>query len=482
MAYYRSRDTTIQDVLAQFLRATGPAAAPHHPRSSVFVSTGSVPAVTPEGPGAASSLPVDPAATTPAPETPAPVVPSRGRGPRTPADRPLLLAAGLLLIAFNLRVGVAAVGPVIAEIRADMGFSGTVTSLLTAIPVFAFGVFAFLTPGLQKRWGMHRLLGMTMFVMAAGIALRLEVHAVALFGGTVLVGMTIAIGNVVMPTIIKQDFAHRAGLMMGLYSTALFVGAAAASGVTAPVAAATGSWRLALATGALPALAAFLLWLPQLRWSSGRQPVREAVAEVLERREPTFRRLMKDRLAWGVTLFMGFQSMSYYTAITWIPTILRDSGMDEHTAGWLLSFSQFPAIATALLAPMLAQRLRRAGLAVVLTVLVTAGGFLGLLLAPVQGAYVWMTLIGLGQGASISLGLSFIVWRSPDVHHTGHLSTMAQGWGYVIAGLGPLGIGALHSLTDGWEVPILVFGIVLVLQLVTGLVAGRDGHVLAGRV
>ena len=130
---------------------------------------------------------------------------------------------------------------------------------------------------------------------------------------------------------------------------------------------------------------------------------------------------------------------------------------------------------------MLAQRFRRAGLAVVLTVLATAVGFLGLLLAPVQGAYVWMTLIGLGQGASISLGLSFIVWRSPDVHHTGHLSTMAQGWGYVIAGLGPLGIGALHSLTDGWEVPILVFGIVLVVQLVTGLAAGRDGHVLARR-
>ena len=453
-----------------------PGASPEH---LMPPSADAGPAGAPREAGDAASLPATLATSTPAPETPASIAPAEGAGVRTPADRPLLLAAGLLLIAFNLRVGVAAVGPVISEIRADMGFSGTVTSLLTAIPVFAFGVFAFLAPGLQKRWGMHRLLGVTMFVMAAGILLRLEVHAAALFAGTVLVGMTIAIGNVVMPTIIKQDFARHAGLMMGLYSTALFVGAAAASGVTAPVATATGSWRLALATGALPALAAFLLWLPQVRWSRGRQPVREAVAEVLERREPTFRRLMKDRLAWGVTLFMGFQSMSYYTAITWIPTILQDGGMDDHTAGWMLSFSQFPAVATALLAPVLAQRFRRAGLAVVLTVLMTAAGFLGLLLAPVQGAYVWMALIGLGQGASISLGLSFIVWRSPDVHHTGHLSTMAQGWGYVIAGLGPLGIGALHTLSGGWEVPILVFGIVLVVQLVTGLAAGRDGHVLA---
>ena len=206
--------------------------------------------------GTAPSADTPSATTGPAHGATAPQRSPRGTGhaPDSPRAHPVLLGAGLLLIALNLRFGVASVGPVVPDIRADLGYSSTVISLLTSIPVFAFGIFAFLTPPLQKRWGMHRLLAVVMVVLSAGILLRLEVHSVSLFTGTVLVGLAIAIGNVVMPTIIKQDFAHRAGTMMGLYSTALFVGAAVASGVTAPLAERTGSWREALAAGAIPAV------------------------------------------------------------------------------------------------------------------------------------------------------------------------------------------------------------------------------------
>lgn len=143
-----------------------------------------------------------------------PVGPPRPRGAH-PAARGRLaaavLTAGLLLVALNLRIGVASVGPVLTNIRDDLGLSATAVSLLTTIPVIAFGAFAFLTPWLTRRLGMHRLLGLAMAALAAGLALRLQPSLASLFAGTIIAGAAIAIANVVMPAVIKHDLSHRAG-------------------------------------------------------------------------------------------------------------------------------------------------------------------------------------------------------------------------------------------------------------------------------
>ncbi len=399
----------------------------------------------------------------------------------------LVLGAGLILIGLNLRIGVASVGPVLGDILDDLRLSATVGSLLTTIPVFAFGAFAFLTPGLTRRFGMHRVLGILMIVLAAGIALRLQPSLLALFSGTVLVGAAIAVGNVLLPTAIKSDFSHRAGLMMGLYSTALFLGAALASGLTVPIMSAVGgSWRWALGIWAVPAVLAALLWIPQMLRRpasfSGAGAVAGSGARAdspSEIGEPSFRSILTEPIAWAVTGFMGLQSMSYYAALTWVPAIFQDSGMAADRAGWMLSFSAFPAILTCLFTPSIAQRLRPRWIGVAAASVLVGAGFAGLLVAPVAGAYVWMTLLGMGQGAAISLSLSYIVWRSPDAHHTGHVSTMAQGFGYLFAGLGPLGLGWLHTVTGSWTAPLIALLALLVLQLVSGAFASQDRHVRA---
>lgn len=406
----------------------------------------------------------------------APTEPPRGKWAM------ILLAAGLIMIGLNLRIGVASIGPVLGDIQHTLGLSAPTASLLTTIPVFAFGVFAFLTPILMRRFGMHRLLGLIMLVLAAGILLRLHTSLTALFIGTVLVGAAIAIGNVAMPPAIKQDFSHRAGLMMGLYSTALFVGAAAASGLTVPLLPHLGDdWRAALAVWAIPAVLAALLWIPQMRRSPGRLKTNTNVADAPSQRgEPALRTMLKDTTALGVTGFMGLQSLSYYIALTWVPTMFQDAGMDAATAGWMISFSAFPGIVISLVMPGIAKRMTTSWLPVVIAVALTGAAFIGLAVAPLASPYVWMALLGLGQGASISLSLSYIVWRSPDTQHTGQLSTMAQGVGYLVAGLGPLGIGAIYAVTGGWTVPLVTLGVLLVAQLLTGIVASRPVHILSG--
>ncbi|WP_208094691.1 CynX/NimT family MFS transporter [Brevibacterium limosum] len=399
----------------------------------------------------------------------------------------LVLGAGLILIGLNLRIGVASVGPVLGDILDDLRLSATEGSFLTTIPVFSFGAFAFLTPALTRRFGMHRVLGILMIVLAAGIALRLQPSLLALYGGTVLVGAAIAVGNVLLPAAIKSDFSHRAGLMMGLYSTSLFLGAALASGLTVPIMSGSdGSWRWALGIWAAPAVLAVLLWLPQLL----RRPVNlpkprrvtgtdddAAAAAPSEIGEPPFRSILTDPIAWAVTGFMGLQSLSYYAALTWVPAILQDGGMAAGKAGWMMSYSALPAILTCLFTPSLAQRMRPRWIGAAAASVLTGSGIAGLLIAPVAGASVWMTLMGLGQGAAISLSLSYIVWRSPDAHHTGHVSTMAQGMGYLFAGLGPFGLGWLHTVTGSWTLPLVTLLVLLAAQLLIGGIAAQDKHV-----
>lgn len=410
-------------------------------------------------------------------------IPSGHRtGRRGGAVFAVYVASGLLLIAFNLRIGVASVGPVLRPIEQDLGVSPSTASLLTTIPVFAFGAFAFLTPTLTRLIGLHRLLGVTMAVVALGIGLRLIPSPIALFGGTVLVGAAIAVANVCMPAAIKQDFGHRVGLMMSLYSTSMFIGAAVAAAFTVPLLSAfDGSWRGALGFWAVPALVALVVWIPRAVNAPARAPGTSVpVDAVIEARdEPKLARLLRDRVAWAVTGFMGLQSLSYYAALTWVPTILQDAGVSAHDAGLLLSYTSLPGIVAALIVPVVVHRVRPGWVLVAIAAVFCAVAFAGLLIAPTSLALLWMTLLGLGQGASISLSLTYIVLRSPDARHTAHVSTMAQGTGYLLAGFGPLGIGALHTVTGGWGVPIVALIVLLGAQLVTGASASRDRHVLA---
>jgi CP family cyanate transporter-like MFS transporter len=405
------------------------------------------------------------------------------RGPARARLAAAALTAGLLLIALNLRIGVASVGPVLTSIREDLGLSATVASLLTTIPVVAFGAFAFLAPWLTRRLGMHQLLGLAMAALAVGIGLRRQPSPASLFAGTVIVGAAIAIANVVMPAVIKHDFPQRVGPWMSVYSTALFLSAAVADGLTVPLMPLVGGhWRPALALWTVPAVAACLLWLPQFFRAPGRAaPSREAGGAPAAPGQPSFRAILTDPVAIAVTAFMGVQSTGYYVTLTWLPTLLQDHGMNPHTAGWMLSYSAFPGIAAALVSPALARRVRPTWVPIVVSVLCYGAAYAGLAAAPVQAAYLWMTLLGLGQGASISLSLSYIAWRSPDARHTAQVSTMAQGFGYLLASTGPIAIGAIHSASGSWTVPLAVLAALLVPQLVAGVLASRERLVLAPR-
>lgn len=383
----------------------------------------------------------------------------------------LAAAATLIFVALNLRMAIAAVPPVLTQIQRDTGLGSAGSGLLTAVPLFCFGAVAPSAPALVRRLRMGPVLGLTLAIVAIGCAIRLAPSLAALFIGTAVIGAGIAVANVLLPSLIKRDFADQAALMISLYAVSLFVGAAIPAGLTVPIEHATGiGWRPAVALWGVVALIALALWLPRARRAEPPAPPRAGSSPA--------RDLRRDRLAWAVTIFMGLQSLGYYATLSWLPTILESHGMSDSKAGWMLSYAMFPGMAASLLTPTLQRRIGREDICVGLAVVFCGLGYLGLLAAADSGTYIWVTALGIGQGIAITLALSYIIARARD-HHIAHLSTMAQSGGYLIASTGPFILGALHGLTSSWTLPLLVLVATLVPLGAAGLVAGRDGHVLA---
>src|ERR687890_1095234 len=276
--------------------------------------------------------------------------------------------------------------------------------------------------------------------------------------------------NLLLPGLVKREFPERAGLMTSVYSTSLGTSAALAAGVSVPLAQLDGiGWRGALTVWALPVFLAGVAWLPQL----GRKDLPEASAPG----SPGIRDLWRSPLAWHVTLFMGLQSLAYYVTLTWLPEILQDEGMGAARAGWMLGLSQAVAIVTMFLAPMIAERGPSQRGVVVVAVSMSGLGVLGLLVAGSTASTLWVVLLGLGQGASFSLALTFFALRASDSGHAAALSGMAQSVGYLLAAGGPFLFGVLRDATHAWTVSLALLFAVAVCLLIAGIGAARDAHV-----
>jgi len=378
-----------------------------------------------------------------------------------------LLLASLMLIALNLRPALSSLAPLLRQIEASTGLSSSAIGLLTTLPVLCLGLFAPLAPRLARRWGSERTLGAILALLACGIVLRSLLPPLGLFLGSLIAGACIGILGVLLPALVKRDFPAQAGQLMGLYTMMLCIGAAVAAGATAPLAEAfDGHWQPALATWALVAVIALLVWLPQLRQAPTTAPARGAGGS-----------LWRNRLAWQITLYMGLQSSLAYIVFGWLPTLLMDRGLGMVQAGLMLSGSVMTQLVSALTAPWLATRGQDQRLAIVVVMSLTLAGLLGCLYAPVGSLWLWAVILGLGQGGTFSLALALLVLRSRDAETAGRLSGMAQGAGYSLASLGPLLVGIIHDATHGWAPMGVLFALIAVLATLFGLGAGRTRYV-----
>src|SRR5258708_723772 len=184
-------------------------------------------------------------------------------------------------------------------------------------------------------------------------------------------------------------------------------------------------------------------------------------------------KLSRYALTWQVTAYMGLQSLTFYAELSWVPTMFRDGGVSAGGAGTLLALMSLGGAAGSLLIPVLAHRARNQQALVAGTVAVSAAGLAGAWFAPLAGDAAWVLLLGLGQGASLGLAIFFTLARAPDPRIAASLSGFAQSVGYLVATIGPLAVGFLHSSLGGWTVPVAVLLVITGLQLTPGWLAAR---------
>ncbi|WP_405011058.1 MFS transporter [Kitasatospora sp. NBC_01539] len=404
-----------------------------------------------------------------------PAAPTRAEAPPSAPARPRpaawLLAAAVALAAVNLRPVVTSLGPLLDDVRADLGMSAGVAGLLTAVPPLCFAVFGLAAPGLARRIG-------PIAAIAAGIgAVTVGVAARAFAGGTAafllltaLALAGVALANVLLPVVIKRYFPDRVGPMIGLYSMALSVGTAVAAAATVPLTGALGgSWRAGLGLWSVLAAAALALWLAlALRRREGGENAGRARA----RRLP----IARSGTAWALAVFLGLQSTGAYATMGWLPKIYQDAGVPDATSGILLALVMAVSVPASFVLPNLAVRRGDQRLFVVVLGLCGIAGYTGLALAAGTASWLWACLIGLSMCA-FPLALTMIGLRARTPGGVAQLSAFAQSVGYLISIPGPILVGGLYQATGRWYLPLGLLGLLLLPQMLVGSRAGRDRHI-----
>ncbi|MGP0587808.1 CynX/NimT family MFS transporter [Paenibacillus timonensis] len=408
-----------------------------------------------------------------------------------------LLVTAVLLTAAALRSPITGVGAIIGEIEAATGLSHTLSGMLTTLPLIAFAVFALAAPGLSAKFGIERTLFFSMILMTGGILVRSLPSVTALFAGTALIGIAIAIGNVLLPGLIKRDFPQQVGLMTSLFTTCLTFWAAISSGISVPLSQGPLGWRGALTIWVALTAVGALVWLPllpRLDKASGRKgqtagASHSRISKVAGATDPASRpstqdeaggtrlRIWRSPVAWLVTMFMGFQSILFYVSISWLPDILQERGMSAEQAGWMLSLMQLISMAGSFVMPLLATRSDSQKWLTAVTAALCVIGFGGIWAGPVSLAALFILLLGIGSGSTFGLAIVFFSLRSRTTEQASALSGMAQSVGYVLAAFGPTLFGYLHDFSGSWDTPLAVITGVSILTALFGYAAGRKGFI-----
>ncbi|MGQ7249405.1 MFS transporter [Halomonas sp. V046] len=390
----------------------------------------------------------------------------------TPRTLPWRFLVLMVLVGLNLRPALSSLAPLLARIQQDTGMSSLAIGALTTLPVLCLGLFAPMAPRLARQFGPERALSVGLAVIAAGLLMRWVATPVALYVGTLLVGAGIGVSGALLPGLVKRELPKGADLMTGVYTMALCLGGALGAGLAIPVSELLGGWPEGLAAWSALAIVALIAWeccMPRTA------PERRPAGYVSSGATPA---MLRQPLTWHVTLLMGSQSSIAYIVFGWLPTLLVQRGYGEAEAGWLMGTSVMVQLISALGAPWLARLGRDQRPALLLVLASTAAGLWCLLMAGPEWKIVGVILLGLGQGGSFSLALTLIVLRTADSKLAGRLSGLAQGGGYALAALGPLGVGILLEFEASLATITTTLMTVLAIALIFAMFAGRERQLI----
>ena len=370
----------------------------------------------------------------------------------------------LLAVAGCVRAPITSIGPQINEIRDSQNLGIVQFSFLTAIPVICFALAAPL-PSLRifRKIKTEQLIVFALLALAAATISRTLGSNSLLFGATVVLGISIAILNIVTPALVRRDYPKKITTVMPIYSAVLALMASLGSGLSIPIASYFGdNWKIGISVWAIPAILVALIWLPLLRRA---KPMPDA-------HENHFKELLRSKKAWLVSLYMGFQSATFYTQVAWMPKILIDKDYSAAEAGALFGITSLCGFALTLILPLVFSRGEDLKLAILATSVPGIIGFL--LLNYLSNTWTIPSLLLISTThAALPLALGLIAMKSPTAGATSHQSSMAQGIGYCIAAAFPVLIGFTYESTNNWLIATYLISSLILATSIIGLKANR---------
>ena len=362
---------------------------------------------------------------------------------RSPRPLPiLLLLAAVVLLAINMRAPLVALGPVVNFIHRDLGVSGSFMGMIAALPMLAFALFSPLASKLAAKFGIENVLVYSLIMLLIGILIRsIWPAAWALTLGTAVLSAAIAMSNVLVPALAKRSLPSHISLVISTMSTTMSLAAAIAAASSVPLTQHHG-WQWALGIWGVPVLIALAVWLH----------IRRISPEVTTQVQKSSGGLNVWRISasWYISLYMGMQSLMFYSLVNFLPSVLIEKGLTPVAAGAYISLLQISSLPGAIAVPTLFTRSRhRQSFSLFIGSLMLIGA-LGIWLAPVSTTWIWIVCAGLGTSGAFGASLMLFALRTDKTSEAASLSGMAQSVGYTVAIFGPLGMGMLYDLFGSW--------------------------------
>ncbi|AGZ44127.1 MFS transporter [Actinoplanes friuliensis] len=382
---------------------------------------------------------------------------------------------GIALVALTLRQAVAAISPILGEIRVDIPISSIGVGLLGTLPPILLAASGFVAPRVARGIGLDGGILLALLLMTLGHLVRAFAPGFAvLLAGSVVALAGTGIGNVLLPPIVRRYFPDRVALLTAVYVCIVGVSTAVPAALAAPVAERIG-WRFSLGMWSLTSAVALVPWLLLIVRERRRRLSDDLAAESA----PTtlVARLWRSRVALSITVVFSTSTICTYAAFAWLPEILGDiAGSTPTEAGVLLAVTGIVSVPGALIAPLLVARLRNVGWLIAAGVASFVVGYLGLLLAPATLTLLWVLLIGSGS-ILFPVSLVLINVRTRTQGGTVALSGFSQGVAYALGALGPLIVGLLHDASGGWTLPLLFLLAVALVATVPAITLARPAFV-----
>ena len=383
----------------------------------------------------------------------------------------LFFVLGIVLIGTVLRSPFTALPTILGDIAQGLGVEVSSLGILTSLPLLMFALFSAFASRLAQKIGLEHLFTYCLLLLTIGSVIRIF-NLPLLYLGTLIIGASIAIFNVLLPSMIQANQPQKISLLTTLYVTAMGVSTAIASYLSVPITQAS-SWKGLILVLSFLCLVTLLVWLPNHRHNHHLESQKEKQVK---------KNILKSKDVWAIIIFGGLQSLLFYTSMTWLPTMAVSAGLSNSDAALLASIFSLISIPFSMTVPSLTTRLSDGHRRIMLAIISIAGMTgIAMLLYPANNFLYWLVvhlLIGTACSALFPYLMVCFSLKTSSPEKTAQLSGLAQTGGYILAAFGPTLFGYSFELFQSWIPAVLALLVIDIIMTVSLFMVDRADKIL----